>query len=103
MGAALVLGFILLHSACNKNFDSVLPNSFKNDTLGLGTNAKKVLYIILDGVKGSVVSNLAPNNLTQITNNAIYSYDGVADYQRNVITNAASWTTMLTGVDLYQT
>lgn len=99
MGAALVLGFVLLHSACNKNFDSVLPTSFKNDTLGLGTNAKKVLYIILDGVKGSVVSTLAPSNLTQITNNSIYSYDGVADYQRNAITNAASWTTMLTGVD----
>ncbi|CAH0146348.1 hypothetical protein SRABI27_00419 [Pedobacter sp. Bi27] len=99
IGTALVLGFVLLQSACNKNFDSVLPKSFRNDTLGLGTNAKKVLYIILDGVKGSVVSSLAPSNLTQITTNSIYSYDGVADYQRNVITNAASWTTMLTGVD----
>jgi len=94
-----VLGIILLVSSCNKNFDNVLPKSFRNDTLGLGNNSKKVLYIILDGVKGSVVSSLAPANLTQITTNSIYSYDGVADYQRNAITNAASWTTMLTGVD----
>lgn len=94
-----VLGIILLVSSCNKNFDNVLPTSFRNDTLGLGNNSKKVLYIILDGVKGSVVSSLAPANLTQITTNSIYSYDGVADYQRNAITNAASWTTMLTGVD----
>ncbi|RQO64103.1 hypothetical protein DBR40_26300 [Pedobacter sp. KBW01] len=99
ISAAFLLGFILLHSACNKNFDNVLPKSFRNDTLGLGNNSKKVLYIILDGVKGSVVSSLAPANLTQITNNAIFSYDGVADYQRNTITNAAAWTTMLTGVD----
>ncbi|QIL41114.1 DUF4983 domain-containing protein [Pedobacter sp. HDW13] len=99
ISAAFLLGFILLHSACNKNFDNVLPKSFRNDTLGLGSNSKKVLYIILDGVKGSVVSSLAPANLTQITNNAIFSYDGVADYQRNTITNAAAWTTMLTGVD----
>lgn len=99
ISAAFLLGFILLHSACNKNFDNVLPKSFRNDTLGLGTNSKKVLYIILDGVKGSVVNSLAPANLTQITNNAIYTYDGVADYQRNTITNAAAWTTMLTGVD----
>ncbi|WP_175636260.1 LamG-like jellyroll fold domain-containing protein [Pedobacter ghigonis] len=99
ISAAFLLGFILLLSACNKNFDNVLPKSFRNDTLGLGSNSKKVLYIILDGVKGSVVSSLAPANITQITNNAIFSYDGVADYQRNSLTNAAAWTTMLTGVD----
>jgi len=99
ISGAFLLGFILLLSACNKNFDNVLPKSFRNDTLGLGSNSKKVLYIILDGVKGSVVSSLAPTNLTQITNNSIFSYDGVADYQRNALTNAAAWTTMLTGVD----
>ena len=97
--AIMIIGFIGLNFGCNKDFESALPKSFKNDTAGLGSNNKKVLYIVLDGVKGAVVNALAPPNLTQITKNAIYSYDGLADYQRNPITNASAWTTMLTGVD----
>jgi hypothetical protein len=97
--AVMIIGLIGLNFGCNKDFENTLPKSFKNDTAGLGTNTKKVLYIVLDGVKGSVISTLAPTNLTQVTANATYSYDGVADYQRNSITNAAAWATMLTGVD----
>ncbi|WP_443938703.1 hypothetical protein [Pedobacter sp. MW01-1-1] len=99
MGIAVVLGFTLLNSACNKNFDNTLPQTFKNDTLGIGEGTKKVLYIILDGVKGSVVRDLAPTNLTQITSKAIYTYDGLTDYRTNAITNAAAWANMITGVD----
>lgn len=89
----------LMNISCNQEFENVLPQSFKNDTLGVGDGSKRVLYIILDGVKGSVVRNIVPTNLTQITNQSIYTYDGIADYQRNSLTQAAAWTTMLTGVD----
>ncbi|SMC59218.1 Type I phosphodiesterase / nucleotide pyrophosphatase [Pedobacter nyackensis] len=94
-----IIGLILVISGCNKDFENVLPKSFRNDTLGLGDGSKKVLYIIMDGVKGSVVESLAPTNITEITQKAIYSYDGLADFQYNQLTNAAAWTTMLTGVD----
>lgn len=96
---AAFIGLIGLSFGCNKSFDNVLPESFKNDTAGIGNNSKKVLYIIMDGVKGSVVESLTPANITAITQNAIYSYDGLADFQYNQLTNAAAWTTMLTGVD----
>lgn len=99
LGIGAVLAFVLLNAACNKDFDNVLPKTFKNDTAGIGTGSKKVLYIILDGVRGSVVRAIAPNNLTQLNSRAIYSYEGLADYQLNPITNAAAWTTMTTGVD----
>lgn len=99
LGIGSVLGFVMLNAACNKDFDNVLPKTFKNDTAGIGTGSKKVLYIILDGVRGAVVRSIAPNNLTQLNSRAIYSYDGLADYQLNPITNAAAWTTMTTGVD----
>lgn len=95
-GLIILIG---LSFGCNKNFDNVLPESFKNDTAGLGNNSKKVLYIIMDGVKGSVLESLSPANITEITQKAIYSYDGLADFQNNQLTNAAAWTTMLTGVD----
>ncbi|WP_293311525.1 DUF4983 domain-containing protein [Pedobacter sp. UBA5917] len=97
---ALVSGLFLMSLGCNKDFDNTLPTSFKNDTLGVGDGSKRVLYIILDGVKGSVLKSLAPTNLTQITAKSIYSYDGLADYQTNEITNAGGWANMITGVDV---
>lgn len=95
----MMMSLVALSFGCNKDFENTLPKSFKNDTAGIGTNSKKVLYIIMDGVKGSVVKSLTPENITSITQNAIYSYDGLADVQYNQLTNAASWTSMLTGVD----
>lgn len=95
----LIMGLVALNFGCNKDFENTLPKSFKNDTAGIGNNSKKVLYIIMDGVKGSVLKSLAPANITSISQNAIYSYDGLADFQYNQLTNAAAWTTMVTGVD----
>jgi len=99
-GLCLVFGLFLMATGCNKDFENTLPKNFKNDTLGIGNGAKKVLYIIIDGVKGSVLRDLAPINLAQITAKSVYTYDGLSDYQTNAITNAAGWANMITGVDV---
>lgn len=99
LGIAAFIITLLASSSCNKDFVNTLPDSFKNDTLGISDGSKRVLYLILDGVKGSVVENLGPKNLSVITKNSMYSYDGLADFQRNNLTDAGAWTTMLTGVD----
>jgi len=98
LGLVLVFGLFFVATGCNKNFDNTLPQSFRNDTAGLGAG-KKVLYIVLDGVTGAAVKTLAPVNLTQINAKATYSYDGLADNKYNMITSASAWTTMLTGYD----
>jgi Domain of unknown function (DUF4983)/Concanavalin A-like lectin/glucanases superfamily len=98
LGLALVFGLFFITTGCNKNFENTLPQSFRNDTAGLGAG-KKVLYIVLDGVTGAAVKTLAPVNLAQINAKATYSYDGLADNKYNVITSASAWTTMLTGYD----
>ncbi|WP_316794513.1 LamG-like jellyroll fold domain-containing protein [Pedobacter frigoris] len=94
-----ILGLVLGISSCNKDFKNTLPASFKNDTLNLGSGSRKVLYIILDGVRGNIVKSLAPANLTKITANATFTYDGLSDNKRNTLTNAAAWANMITGVD----
>lgn len=101
-GLFLMLGVILTSSSCNKDFNNTLPSSFKNDTLGLGSGSKKVLFIIMDGVRGSAIKTLSPANITGITQNSTFTYDGLADNKRNPITNAASWANMITGVDYTQ-
>lgn len=98
LGLFSVLLLILSGSGCNKDFNNTLPTTFKNDTLGRGAG-KKVLYIVLDGVTGSAIRTLAPTYITQINTRATYTFDGLADDNLNVITNASAWTTMLTGVE----
>ena len=99
--AILIVSFFGLAigiSSCNKEFKNVLPQDFKNDTAGLGSG-KRILYIVLDGVRGEAIKALSPTNITQAAKNATYSFDGLADDNINVITNASAWTTMMTGVD----
>lgn len=97
---SLILGICMWSfTSCNKDFKNVLPEVGLNDTLKVGDGSRRVLYIIMDGVKGSVLKEVEAANLREIVNRSIYTYDGIADFQRNVLTQAAAWTTMMTGVD----
>lgn len=97
---SLVLGiFMWSITSCNKDFKNVLPEVGVNDTLKVGDGSRRVLYIIMDGVKGSVLKEVEAANIREIVNRSIYTYDGIADFQRNVMTQASAWTTMMTGVD----
>lgn len=107
-GFKLFTAFALLVSAwgissCNKPFDNVLPEPYENDTLNVADGSKRVLYIILDGVQGSVVKAIAPENLSALTNRSIYSYDALSDNHRNAMTYAGAWTAMMTGQDYTKT
>lgn len=90
---------ILLESACNKNFENVLPASGRNDTAGVSSGKAKVLYIILDGVKGSAVAAIKPPKITEINKNAVYSFFGLTDSTQLPVTNAGAWASLTTGVD----
>ncbi|KIA95187.1 hypothetical protein OC25_07665 [Pedobacter kyungheensis] len=90
---------LLIGSACNKRFENILPVSGRNDTAGVSSGKPKVLYIILDGVRGSAVAAIKPVNITQINKNAIYSFVGLTDSTQLPVSNAGAWTSLLTGVD----
>jgi len=90
---------VLLSSACNKNFENVLPTTSRNDTAGVSSGKPKVLYIILDGVKGSAVAAIKPPKITEINKNAIYSFVGLTDSTQLPVTNAGAWASLTTGVD----
>lgn len=98
LGSFALLLLIVSGSGCNKDFENVLPTGFKNDTLGRGAG-KKVLYIVLDGVTGAALKTLSPATINKINAKATFSFDGLADDNLNVITNASAWTTMFTGVE----
>ncbi|SHG98194.1 DUF4983 domain-containing protein [Pedobacter caeni] len=97
---SFVAGIVILMagSSCNKDFPNTLQKEFKNDTLGVTPKKAKVLYLILDGVRGKALKALEAPNLTQIYKKSIYAFDGLSDYDGTGITNAGAWANMLTGV-----
>jgi hypothetical protein len=92
------IAFVLTLGSCNKDFPNRLKTSSANDTAGVNVKQRRVLYIILDGVRGQAVRALAPTNITQVVKKAIYAYDGLSDFSTNAMTNAGSWSNMITGV-----
>lgn len=88
--AAIVLGF----ARCNKSVKDLLGDT-RTDTTTNGVT-KHVLYIILDGARGSVVRTLNPTNIRNITYASTctyYSLNNGSSYPE------VSLADMLTGVD----
>jgi hypothetical protein len=83
---------------CNKDFPNKLKDASRNDTLGVNAKTRKVLYIIVDGVRGRALRSLSAPNISKIVKNAIYAYDALSDYGNNTVTNAGAWANMITGV-----
>lgn len=95
----LATAFLSLFTSCNKDFPNTLRTEYPNDTANVKSGSRKVLYLILDGVRGELLETLQPPTLTLLRRNAISSYYGLTDYQTNTLTNAAAWGNMMTGVD----
>ncbi len=96
--ALLALILILLLSSCNKDFPNTLRTDYPNDTANINLKERKVLYIILDGVRGNALKTLNPPNLAQMVKKSIYAYDALSDFQTNALTNAGAWANATTGV-----
>ncbi|WP_276482896.1 alkaline phosphatase family protein [Paraflavitalea pollutisoli] len=83
-------------AACNKTFENNL-----RDDYGPGGGAgkkQKMLVILVDGAAGLEVQKSRAPYLTVMSDNAIYSWNGLTDTKKTPVTNALGWATLLTGV-----
>lgn len=94
----ICLMLVILLSSCNKDFPNTLRTDYPNDTANVNFKERKVLYILLDGVRGNALKTLNPPNLAQIVRKSIYAYDALSDFQTNTMTNASAWANATTGV-----
>lgn len=92
------LSFLLFMGSCNKDFPNQLKEDHKNDTTGISSNNRKVLFLIFEGARGRAVKSANAPVLAQIMRRAVYTYDGIADINQSGMTSATGWSTMLTGV-----
>lgn len=90
------LGSLCLLTACNTSFDRMIPEKDYSDTTNVAFGTPKVLYIIVDGARGTSVRDAKTPNISSLLSNSIYSWNGLAD--ADATTNAANYSTMLTGV-----
>jgi hypothetical protein len=99
-GSLFVAGLLMMAVACNKPFPDTLEEQGGDDLAGNGNVQPKVLLIVVDGARGEALKYAAAPNLTTIADNAIYTANGLADYERNDLpfSNENAWANLLTGV-----
>lgn len=92
---AILLLLAIGITCCNKPFDNTLTADYGAD--GGAGKKQKMLVILVDGAVGKEVQKAQPPFLNVLTDNAIYSWDGLTDTRKTPVTNALGWTTLLTG------
>ncbi len=87
--------FVLTLAACNHDFDKVVPASAATTT-SQAFKTPKVLYIIADGARGTVVRDANVPTIKSLIPHAIYTWNSLSDATVN--TDATNWADMITGV-----
>lgn len=87
---------VLTISSCNKNFDRMIEDKAYKDSVTLAFGEPKVLYIIVDGLRGRSVKEGNTPNIKSLLPHSIYSWESLADV--NLYTKYNNWADMLTGV-----
>jgi hypothetical protein len=89
----LITSFI---SSCNKDVPNILKK--QSEQADYESASSKVLYIIVDGVRGKALPSIDMKNLNIISRNSIYSVGSLSDFEKTPITKEAGITSLLTGV-----
>jgi len=92
---SLTLCLLVFASSCNKDFDKVVPDSPDNNG-NVTYKVPKVLYLIVDGARGTSVRDAGTTTLRGLIDSAVYTWTGLSDNTN--YTDATNWSDMLTGV-----
>lgn len=82
--------------SCNKDFLKTLPDKNYKDTATASFGQRKVLYLIVDGARGTSVNAANVPNMKALLPNSIYSWVSLSDPDSTQ--DVSNWANMLTGV-----
>ena len=82
--------------SCNKDFVRTLPDKNYTDTAKATSGERKVLYLIVDGARGSSVNSANVPNIKALLPSSIYSWVALSDPDST--RDVSNWANMLTGV-----
>lgn len=86
----------LMIASCQQEFDKTIPDRESNDSVDVVYGQSKVLYIIVDGVRGQSIQSIQPAHINGLLRNSIYSWVSLGDEE--VSQPGANWASLLTGV-----
>ncbi len=89
---SLMLGILI---SCNKGFDRIVEQREYNDTTSAVAKSPHVLYIIVDGARGTAVRDAKPPHIMALTTHAIYCWNSVTD---TLTKDKTTWADLLTAV-----
>lgn len=93
----LLLGWIVLVLAsCNEEFPNLLDKEYSNQQVG--SQANKVVLVVVDGLRGNALSDVDPENLRIISRNALYTNSSLGDYMNSPYTRSTGLANVFTGV-----
>lgn len=95
---SLALGTLMVFGACNKDFPNLLQNF--NEAKDSPESRDKVLLVIVDGLSGPAMQDIAPTNIDLMTRNGLVTYGSLADPTTDFeVTNQSVAASLLTGVN----
>lgn len=94
----IFLTLILINTliGCNREFPNLLKQ--QSEQPNYESASAKVLYIIVDGVRGKAIPSINMKNLNLISRNSLYSVGGLGNYDNIPLTKESSMTSLMTGV-----
>ena len=93
MLALIIIGFL---SGCNEDFPNILKK--QSEQPNYETASSKVLYVIVDGIRGKAIPSINLKNLNLISRNALYSVGSLSDFENTPYTKEAGIASLMTGV-----
>lgn len=91
---AVVLLFVL--TSCNKDFPNILNK--QGEQPSYNTGATKVLYVVVDGVRGKALQQLELPNLRIVSRNSLYTFGSLGDFTDKKFTKEMGLANLMTGV-----
>ncbi|HMR19589.1 MAG TPA: hypothetical protein PKA53_09850, partial [Sphingobacterium sp.] len=92
----LVVMTVLVFASCNEEFPNLLDKEYSNKPIG--SQANKVLLVVVDGLRGDALAEIDPERLRVISRNALYSNSSLGDFQNMPFTKSIGMANLFTGV-----
>lgn len=98
LGVMVLTTFLVAAGSCNKAVENHLSpaGDYGADTSEVVIKQKKVLYVIIDGLRGEAIRTYMPTHLNRIARQSVYTFNSLNNASG---INAVTWSDMLTGVD----
>lgn len=87
---------VLLTISCQQEFEKTIPNKAHSDSVDVTYGKPKVLYVVVDGIRGQSIQAVQAPNINSLLNHAIYSWVSLAD--EGATQPGANWASLFSGV-----